>query len=186
MNNEQTSTNKVNIETQKDHTTGIYDGFIKFEGEHHTVNVPVSYVIVEKVEKDIPFTFIGKNNDVNFSNEYVKGAFDMTNRYMAGDWRQYYLDVQDNTINNASIELSWKNENTNFYHGLIISKTRYISSKALLYNMLLVDAESSSIYVLPFKSLSLLFGIKTYIEYKRMFRVVSFPIPSMYISTKIL
>ena len=38
----------------------------------------------------------------------------MTNRYMAGDWRQYYLDVQDNTINNASIELSWKNENTNF------------------------------------------------------------------------
>ena len=64
-------------------------------------------------------------------------------------------------------------------------RSDYISSKALLYNMLLVDAESSSIYVLPFKSLSLLFGIKTYIEYKRIFRVVSFPIPSMYISTKI-
>ena len=44
----------------------IDDGFIKFEGEHHIVNVPVSYVIVEKIKKDIPFTFIGKNNDVNF------------------------------------------------------------------------------------------------------------------------
>jgi hypothetical protein len=117
----------VNIQTQKDQKTGIYDGFIKFEGEHHIVNVPVSYVIVEKVLKDIPFTFIGKNDDVNFNNEYVKGAFDMSNRYMAGDWRQYYLDVQDSTINNASIEISWENENTNFSafvldpHGKIIS-----------------------------------------------------------------
>ena len=32
----------VKIETQKDQTTGIYDGFIKFEGEHHTEKVPVS------------------------------------------------------------------------------------------------------------------------------------------------
>ena len=56
---------------------------------------------------------MGKNNDMNFGNEYVKGAFDMTNRYMAGDWRQFYLDVDDNTINSASIELSWENENTN-------------------------------------------------------------------------
>ena len=53
----------------------------------------------------------------------------MSNRYMAGDWRQYYLDVQDSTINNASIEISWENENTNFSafvldpHGKIISTT---------------------------------------------------------------
>ena len=102
------------IITKKDQTTGIYDGFIKFVGEHHVVNVPVSYVIVEKIEKDTMFTFVGNDDDVNFGNEYVKGAFDMTNRYMAGDWRQYYLDVQDSTINSASIELSWENENTNF------------------------------------------------------------------------
>ncbi len=119
----------VKIQTQKEQTTGIYDGFIKFEGEHHTVNVPVSYVIVEKVQKDIPFTLIGKNNDdVNFDNEYVKGAFDMTNRYMAGDWRQYYLDVQDNTINNASIELSWKNENTNFSAFVLDPQGKIIST----------------------------------------------------------
>jgi subtilisin family serine protease len=106
----------VNAEiiTPKNQSTGIYDGFIKFESEHHTVNIPVSYVIVEKVKKDIPFVFIGKNNDINFDNDYVKGAFDMTNRYMAGDWRQYYLDIQDSTINSASFELSWENDNTNF------------------------------------------------------------------------
>ena len=102
------------LSTNNNQKTGIYDGFLKFESEHHAINVPVSYVIVEKVTKDVPFIFIGQNNDVNFGNEYVKGAFDMTNRYMAGDWRQYYLDVQDSTINSAAIELSWKNDNTNF------------------------------------------------------------------------
>ncbi|MDA0757013.1 MAG: S8 family serine peptidase [Crenarchaeota archaeon] len=124
----QTMNVNVTIQTQKDQKTGIYDGFIKFEGEHHTVNVPVSYVIVEKVQKDIPFIFIGKNDDVNFGNEYVKGAFDMTNRYMAGDWRQYYLDVQDSTINNASIELSWKNENTNFSAFVLDPQGKIIST----------------------------------------------------------
>ena len=116
------------ISTHKEQKTGIYDGFLKFEGEHHTVNVPVSYVIVEKVQKDIPFTFIGKNNDVNFGNEYVKGAFDMTNRYMAGDWRQYYLDVQDTTINSAAIELSWENENTNFSAFVLDPQGKIIST----------------------------------------------------------
>ena len=116
------------ISTNKEQKTGIYDGFLKFEGQHHTVNVPVSYVIVEKVHKDIPFTFIGKNIDVNFGNEYVKGAFDMTNRYMAGDWRQYYLDVQDTTINSAAIELSWENENTNFSAFVLDPQGKIIST----------------------------------------------------------
>ena len=103
------------ISTRDDQKTGIYGGFLTFEGEQHTANIPVSYVIVEKVKKDIPFIFIGNNNDdVTFDNNYVKGAFDMTNRYMAGDWRQYYLDIEDNTINSASIDLSWENQNTNF------------------------------------------------------------------------
>ena len=103
-------------------------GFVRFESEHHTINVPISFVVVEKIQKDIPFTFYGKNNDINFGNEYVKGAFDMTNRYMAGDWRQYYLDVQDPTINSASIELSWKNENTNFSAFVLDPKGKIIST----------------------------------------------------------
>ena len=51
------------ISTQNDQKTGIYDGFLKFESEHHAVNIPVSYVIVEKIEKNVPFTFVGKNDD---------------------------------------------------------------------------------------------------------------------------
>ena len=107
---------EINAEilTQNNQKTGIYDGFLTFKGEHHTTNIPVSYVIVEKVQKDIPFTFVGSENDVIFGNEYVKGAFDMTNRYMAGDWRQFYLNVEDSTINSAIFELSWKNDNSNF------------------------------------------------------------------------
>ena len=121
---------EVNAEilTSKEQKTGIYDGFLKFEGEHHTTNIPVSYVIVEKIQKDIPFIFIGKNDDITFGNEYVKGAFDMTNRYMAGDWRQYYVDIQDNTINSASIELSWENENTNFSAFVLNPQGKIIST----------------------------------------------------------
>jgi hypothetical protein len=33
---------------------------------------------------------------------------------MTGDWRQFYLDIEDSTINSVSFELSWKNENSNF------------------------------------------------------------------------
>ncbi len=125
----QSSSNvNVKISTDSDIKTGIYDGFIRFESEHHKINVPTSFVVVEKIQKDIPFTFYGQNGDINFGNEYVKGAFDMTNRYMAGDWRQYYLDIEDPTINSASIELSWKNENTNFSAFVLDPKGKIIST----------------------------------------------------------
>jgi hypothetical protein len=32
---------------------------------------------------------------------------------MAGDWRQYYFDVQNESINSAAIELSWISDDTN-------------------------------------------------------------------------
>jgi len=51
--------------------------------------------------------------DVLYGNGYIKGAFDMVNRYMAGDWRQYYFDIQDESINSAAIELSWIVDDTN-------------------------------------------------------------------------
>ena len=38
----------------------------------------------------------------------------MSNRYMAGDWRQYYFDIQNESIDAAMIELSWKFDDTNF------------------------------------------------------------------------
>ena len=91
------------IITDSDQKTGIYDGFILFEGEHHNLNVPVTYTVKHQVEKDIPIVIHGEQNSVNYGNGFVKGAFDMTNRYMSGDWRQYFLDINDKTINSGAI-----------------------------------------------------------------------------------
>ena len=101
------------IKTSTDQETGIYDGFLMFEGEHHKLNVPVSYSITHSIEKDIPVVVHGEQNNINYGSGFVKGAFDMTNRYMSGDWRQYFLDINDETINSGAIEFSWKEKNTN-------------------------------------------------------------------------
>jgi subtilisin family serine protease len=96
--------------------TGIYQGFLTFESKEHSIHAPVSYVIKKEIEqKDSLVLISGKqDNDILFGNGYTKGAFDMANRYMAGDWRQYYFDIKDETINSASIELSWNDIDTNF------------------------------------------------------------------------
>lgn len=98
-----------------DAKSGIYQGFISFKGDSHEVNVPVSFGVKKKiVAKDLPVVIEGSNtNDVLYGNGYVRGAFDMANRYTAGDWRQYYFDVQDGTINSVSLNISWENKDTN-------------------------------------------------------------------------
>ncbi len=53
------------------------------------------------------------STDVLYGNGYTKGGFDMSNRYMAGDWRQYYFDIQNESIDTGMIELSWESDNTN-------------------------------------------------------------------------
>jgi len=98
-----------------DSQSGVYQGFLKFEGKYHTIKSPVSYGVLEKVEKDAKQTIISSSpGDMLYGNGYVKGAFDMTSRYMAGDWRQYYFDIQDKTINSATIDFEWENDHTNF------------------------------------------------------------------------
>jgi hypothetical protein len=94
---------------------GVYQGFLTFEGAKHTVNAPVSFVVKQKIDqKDTPILIKGhQSDDILYGNGYVKGAFDMANRYMAGDWRQYYFDIQDESINSAAIELSWLTDDTN-------------------------------------------------------------------------
>jgi hypothetical protein len=65
-------------------------------------------------KKDTPILILGhQSDDVLYGNGYIKGAFDMANRYMAGDWRQYYFDIKDESINSAAIELSWDTDDTN-------------------------------------------------------------------------
>ena len=103
------------IKTKDSQAPGIYHGFVTFKGEKHTVNVPVSYAVSISVEKDKPVVILGSNSESTlYGSGYVKGAFDMSNRYMAGDWRQYYFDIDDPTINSGAIELSWENDDTNF------------------------------------------------------------------------
>ena len=95
--------------------TGVYQGFLNFEGKYHEINSPVSYAVLKPVEKDAKQTIIsGSAGHALYGNGYVKGAFDMTSRYMAGDWRQYYFDIQDHTINSATIDFEWENDYTNF------------------------------------------------------------------------
>ena len=98
-----------------DMQTGVYQGFINFEGEHHEINVPVSVGVLKSVdEKNKLNVIMGSSGESLYGSGYVKGAFDMTSRYMAGDWRQYYFDIQDRTINAATINLEWENDDTNF------------------------------------------------------------------------
>jgi len=105
----------VTLTVPPDSHTGVYQGFLNFEGKYHKINSPVSYAVLETVEKDAMQTIIpGSSGDILYGNGYVKGAFDMTSRYMAGDWRQYYFDIQDKTINSATIDFEWENDYTNF------------------------------------------------------------------------
>ena len=106
---------RATLSVPSDKQTGVYQGFLNFEGKYHKINSPVSYGVLNSVEKDAEQTIIsGSAGNTLYGNGYVKGAFDMTGRYMAGDWRQYYFDIQDNTINSATIDFEWENERTNF------------------------------------------------------------------------
>jgi hypothetical protein len=95
--------------------TGVYQGFLNFESSNHSVNAPVSFVVKQPIIKNDTKIFVDgvTTDDVIFGNGFTKGAFDMSNRYMAGDWRQYYFDVQNEFVNTAVIELSWNVDETN-------------------------------------------------------------------------
>jgi hypothetical protein len=85
--------------------------------------------VTTQIQKDKLTVISGqKNPEILYGNGYVKGAFDMTNRYNAGDWRQYYFDIDDSTINTASIDVSWKDSDTNFSAFVIDPQGRIIQS----------------------------------------------------------
>ena len=110
------ATVNVTLVVPDDFNTGVYQGFLTFKGDEHSVNAPVSFVVKQPIiENDTVFFSKGvKGSDVLYGNGFTKGAFDMSNRYMAGDWRQYYFDVQNELIDTALIELSWESEDTSF------------------------------------------------------------------------
>ena len=98
-----------------DFQTGVYQGFLNFQSNEHSVNAPVSFVVKQPIVVSDTKIFIKgiDDGDVLYGSGYTKGAFDMSNRYMAGDWRQYYFDIQNEFVDTAMIELSWELDETN-------------------------------------------------------------------------
>ena len=109
-----TATVDVSLVAPSDSVTGNYQGFLTFESQDHTVNAPVSFAVTTEVADAGQLTIPGRHSDgMIFANGQVKGAFDMLGRYMAGDWRQYLFDVDDDSIDSGSIEISWQDQDTN-------------------------------------------------------------------------
>ena len=110
------STVDVTLIVPDDFQTGVYQGFLNFKTNDHDVNSPISFVVKEPIIENDSTVFVeGKlTDDILYGNGFTKGAFDMSNRYMAGDWRQYYFDIQNESVNTAIIELSWESDDTNF------------------------------------------------------------------------
>ena len=106
----------VTLIVPDDYQNGVYQGFLNFKSNDHVVNAPVSFVVKESITKlDSIISVEGiLTDDVLYGNGFTKGAFDMSNRYMAGDWRQYYFDIQNDLVDTAIIELSWNSDDTNF------------------------------------------------------------------------
>jgi hypothetical protein len=102
------------IVVPQNYEPGIYQGFLTFESDQHTVNAPVSFVVKKLIDKkDKTYLISGsQNEDIIYGNGYVKGSFDMVNRYMAGDWKQYYFEIDDKTINTGTFDISWQNDET--------------------------------------------------------------------------
>jgi len=105
----------VTLIVPSDLHTGVYQGFLNFESDNHSVNAPVSFVVKQPILQNDTKIFIKgiESESVLYGNGYTKGAFDMSNRYMAGDWRQYYFDIQNEFVNTAMIKLSWELDETN-------------------------------------------------------------------------
>ena len=105
----------VSLTVPQETQTGIYQGFLSFQTSNHTVNAPVSFVVKHPIlQNDSTIVIQGiQSNDILYGNGYTKGSFDMVNRYMAGDWRQYYFDIKDESITSAALEISWKSDDTN-------------------------------------------------------------------------
>ncbi|CDI06306.1 S8 family serine peptidase [Candidatus Nitrosotenuis uzonensis] len=126
-----TSSVTATIIAPKSASPGLYQGFLEFSSANHTVNAPVSYAVTTPIpEREKTIVIPGSHGQIIYGNGYFKGAFDMVNRYNAGDWRQYYFEVQNPTVNIASIDISWKDPDTNLSVFVIDPQGRIVQTNA--------------------------------------------------------
>lgn len=91
--------------------SGVYQGFVTFNSDVHTVNMPVSYTVTQPATDGTTHLVSGDGDSMLYSPGLVRGSFDMSGRYMAGEWRHQYIDVPDD-ITSGVIEVSWQSNNT--------------------------------------------------------------------------
>ncbi len=104
----------------KDPVEGIYQGYISIASSKHVANIPVSFIVpLEIADKDVPYVISnekdvsnGNSNDplhILYTNAMLQGSFDMLARYNAGEWKHYYLNINDGSVNTVSVKITWSN-----------------------------------------------------------------------------
>lgn len=127
-----TSEVDVTLVVPESYRTGVYQGYLKFEGALHKVIAPVSFAVKHSVTgTDSSLLIEGARPDgIMYGSGHTRGAFDMTDRYMAGDWMLYYIDVQDDAIDSAAVEISWRSSDTSLSAFAMDPEGRIIQSSA--------------------------------------------------------
>ena len=115
-----------------DLATGVHQGVVAFDGESSSVRVPVSFVVKERIDAaDSTLRIDGaRSDDVMYGNGYMKGSFDMFGRYMSGDWRHYYVDINDPTIDTGVIRITWESEDSSMSVFVADPEGRIVSTNA--------------------------------------------------------
>lgn len=99
-------------------TPTVYQDYIKVtailpSGETRTYYVPLTYTVATRLMGD--FTkYLNSQNDITrvYTAAYIKGENDWSWRYEAGDWRFFYVDVEDPYIMAFEVKAQWTYANT--------------------------------------------------------------------------
>ena len=89
---------------------GVHQGFVRFESDHHTVSVPVSYAVAPRLDGEAVLAD-GDGGGALLRSGLVQGSFDMSGRYPAGEWRHHHVYVPDD-IESVVVEVSWLSNHT--------------------------------------------------------------------------
>ncbi len=104
---------RATITVPADYQSGVYQGFLTFKGQEHTVDAPVSFAVVRSAGAD---TVLASGEDGRQGTLYapgvIRGSFDMGASYMSGEWRHHYVDVPEG-VGSGILEMSWQSNSTN-------------------------------------------------------------------------